>query len=172
MLRKSLCARLMACAAGAALLLPALPVSAAPQAAQQVRQRTDVVLSGGNLTGQLLDANGKAIEGAVVVLSKDGKVIGRTVTKADGSYNLSGLKAGAYNLSIGKSQVQVRLWNKESAPVAAKSQLNASEVVVRGQDGSIDGTTLVVGGLGIAGLTGGIIALNQDDDDNNKPNSP
>ncbi|MFO0202351.1 MAG: hypothetical protein ACK528_04390, partial [Alphaproteobacteria bacterium] len=60
----------------------------------------------------------------------------------------------------------------ESAPVAAKSQLNASEVVVRGQDGSIDGTTLVVGGLGIAGLTVGIIALNQDDDDNNKPNSP
>ena len=171
MFRKSLCARLIACAAGAALVLPGLPVNAAPAAAQQVRQGTDVVLSGGQLTGQLLDANGKAIEGAVVALSKDGKVIGRTVTKADGSYSLTGLKAGAYNLSIGKTQMPVRLWNKESAPVAAKTQLNASEVIVRGQDGSIDTTTLVVGGLAVGGLTVGVIALN-DDDKSSKPASP
>lgn len=171
MLRNSLCARLVVCAAGAALLLPALPANAAPAAAQQVRQGTDVVLSGGQLTGQLLDANGKAIEGAVVALSKDGKVIGRTVTKADGSYSLTGLKAGAYNLSIGKTQMPVRLWNKESAPVAAKTQLNASEVIVRGQDGGIDTTTLVVGGLAVGGLTVGVIALN-DDDKSSKPASP
>lgn len=170
MLRKSLCARLIACAAGAALVLPAFPVTAAPTAAQQVRQGADAVLNDGQLSGQLLDANGKAIEGAVVSLSKDGKVVGRTVTKADGSYSLSGLKAGSYDLTLGKAQMPVRLWNKESAPVAAKTKLNAAEVIVRGQDSGIDTTTLVVGGLAVGGLTVGIIALN--DDDKSKPASP
>lgn len=171
MLRKPLCARLIACAAGAALLLPALPVSAAPQAAQQVRQGTDVVLSGGKLTGQLLDANGKPVTGAVVAATKDGKVVGRAVSKADGSYTLTGLKAGSYDLSIGETQLPVRLWNQDSAPSAAKPQLNAVQKAVRGQDGTMDLTSFAIGGAAIGGLTLGIINLT-DDDDCDKPNSP
>jgi hypothetical protein len=173
MLRKSLCARLVACAAGAAMLLPAMPVSAAPQSAQQVRQGNDVVLSGGKLSGKLLNANGKAVEGAVVAVSKDGKVVARTVTKADGSYTVAGLSSGSYNMSIGEAQFPVRMWNKETAPAAAKSQLNVSQTAVRGQlmddCGCPIWTNIAIAGVAVAALTVGIISLTDDDD---QPASP
>ena len=91
MLRNSMFARIIACAAGVSMIVPAMPVTAAPQVKQQVRQGTDVVLSGGKLQGKLLSANGKPIEGAVVAVAKNGKVMAKTVTRADGSYSLSGL---------------------------------------------------------------------------------
>ena len=173
MLRKSLCARLVACAAGAAMLLPAMPVSAAPQSAQQVRQGNDVILSGGKLSGKLLNANGKAVEGAVVAVSKDGKVVARTVTKADGSYTVAGLSSGSYNMSIGEAQFPVRMWNKEAAPAAAKAQLNVSQTAVRGQlmddCGCPIWTNIAVAGVAAAALTIGIISLTDDDD---QPASP
>lgn len=173
MLRKSLCARLVACAAGAAMLLPAMPVSAAPQSAQQVRQGNDVVLSGGKLSGKLLNANGKAVEGAVVAVSKDGKVVARTVTKADGSYTVAGLSSGSYNMSIGEAQFPVRMWSKEAAPAAAKAQLNVSQTAVRGQlmddCGCPIWTNIAIAGVAVAALTVGIISLTDDDD---QPASP
>lgn len=173
MLRKSLCARLVACAAGAAMLLPAMPVSAAPQSAQQVRQGNDVVLSGGKLSGKLLNANGKAVEGAVVAVSKDGKVVARTVTKADGSYTVAGLSSGSYNMSIGEAQFPVRMWSKEAAPAAAKAQLNVSQTAVRGQlmddCGCPIWTNVAIAGIAVAALTVGIISLTDDDD---QPASP
>lgn len=173
MLRKSLCARLVACAAGAAMLLPAMPVSAAPQSAQQVRQGNDVVLSGGKLSGKLLNANGKAVEGAVVAVSKDGKVVARTVTKADGTYTVAGLSSGSYNMSIGEAQFPVRMWNKEAAPASAKAQLNVSQTAVRGQlmddCGCPIWTNIAIAGVAAAALTIGIISLT---DDNDQPASP
>lgn len=49
------------------------------------------------MTGQvLLRPDGKGVEGAVVLL--DGKTGG--VTKADGSYHLENLQAGAYTLQV------------------------------------------------------------------------
>lgn len=173
MFRNSLCARLVACAAGAAMLLPAMPVSAAPQSAQQVRQGNDVVLSAGKVSGKLLNANGKAVEGAVVAVSKDGKVVARTVTKADGSYTVAGLSSGSYNMSIGEAQFPVRMWSKEAAPASAKSQLNVSQTAVRGQlmddCGCPIWTNIAIAGVAAAALTVGIISLTDDDD---QPASP
>lgn len=49
------------------------------------------------MTGQvLLRPGGKGVEGAVVLL--DGKT--SSVTKADGSYHLENLQAGAYTLQV------------------------------------------------------------------------
>lgn len=168
MLRNSISARLIACAAGVAMLAPAMPVSAAPQAGQQVRQGNDVVLSGGKLSGKLLNANGKPVEGTVVTASKDGKLVARTTTQADGSYVLNGLKSGSYTMSIGESQFPVRAWNKDSAPAVAKNQLNVSQTAVRGQlmddCGCPIWTNIAIAGVAAAALTVGIISLTDDDD--------
>lgn len=175
MLRKSFYARLVACAAGAAMLIPAMPVSAAPQSAQQVRQGNDVVLSGGKVSGKLLSANGKAVEGATVAVAKDGKVIGRTVTKADGSYTVAGLSSGSYTMTIGDAQFPVRMWSKEAAPASAKAQLNVSQTAVRGQLMDDCGCpiwgNIAVAGIAVAALTTAIININKVNDLEDKLNA-
>lgn len=168
MLRNSMYARLVACAAGVAMLVPAMPVSAAPQSAQQIRQGNDVVLSGGKLSGKLLSANGKAVEGALVTVSKDGKLVGRTTTSADGSYTVAGLKNGSYSMTIGDSQFPVRLWNKEAAPASAKGQLNVSQTAVRGQLMDDCGCpiwgNIAIAGVAVAALTVAIINIKKVND--------
>ena len=133
MLKNSLYARIIACAAGVAMIMPAMPVSAAPQASQQVRQGTDVVLSGGKLTGRLLNSNGKPVEGALVAVEKNGKLVAKTVTKTDGSYTVAGLTSGTHTVTLADGQFPVRFWSKDAAPAAAKTQLTVSQTAVRGQ---------------------------------------
>ena len=133
MLKNSLYARIVACATGVAMILPAMPVSAAPKATQQVRQGTDVVLTGGKLTGKLLNSNGKPVDGALVAVEKNGKLVGKTVTQADGSYTVAGLTSGTHTITLADGQFPVRLWSKEAAPAAAKTQLTVSQTAVRGQ---------------------------------------
>lgn len=135
MLKNSLYARILAGAAGVALMLPAAPVSAAPEVAKTATQGTDVALEDGNLTGKILTSNGEPVDGAVVTLSKDGKEVGRTITKADGAYTIGGLNTGSYVLVTANGPVPVRLWSKAAAPTSAKTQLTVSQTAVRGASG-------------------------------------
>lgn len=176
MLKNSLYARIVACAAGVAMIMPVLPVSAAPQAAQQVRQGTDIVIVGGKLTGKLLDSNGKPVNAAPVSITKNGKVIARTVTKADGSYTVSGLTSGTHTVSLADGQFPVRLWSKEAAPAAAKTQLTVSQTAVRGQFMDDCGCpiwgAIAVGAIAVTALVVGIVALQEAQDANDAPASP
>lgn len=179
MLKNSLYARIVACAAGVAMIVPAMPVSAAPQAAtQQVRQAADLILTQGKLNGKLLNANGKPVEGAVVTVSKNGKEVARTVTKADGSYTVAELTSGSHVISMADGQFPVRLWSKEAAPSAAKAQFTVAQKVVRGQDGSqivtfIDENgVLIVTVIAVTALVVGFVALNEAKDKGGAPASP
>lgn len=168
MLRNSMFARIIACAAGVSMIVPAMPVTAAPQVKQQVRQGTDVVLSGGKLQGKLLSANGKPIEGAVVAVAKNGKVMAKTVTRADGSYSLSGLAGGTHDVLVADGQFPVRLWSKETAPASAKAQLTVSQTAVRGQFVDECGCPIwgnIAMGALIAGILITTIFIATDDDD-------
>ncbi len=176
MLKNNLYARIIACAAGVAMILPAMPVSAAPQATQQVRQGTDVVLVKGELHGKLLTSNGKPVAGAVVKASKNGKLVATTVTKQDGSYALTGLSSGTHTVTLANGQFPVRLWSKDTAPTASKTQLTVSQTAVRGQFMDDCGCpmwgNIAIGALAATGVILGAVALKEANDNEKKPQSP
>lgn len=169
MLRNSMYARIVACAAGVSMIVPAMPVSAAPQVSQQTNRGTDVVLVKGELTGKLLNANGKPVDGAVVSVSKNGKTVAKTTTKTDGSYTVKGLSSGNHTISMADGQFPVRLWSKETAPTSAKTQLTVSQTAVRGQFmdecGNPMWENIAIGGLLIVGgfIAGAYFGENQND---------
>ena len=68
MLRNSIYSRIIACAAGAAMLLPTFPVMAAPETAEKVVYSADAILVDGQLKGRLLNASGEAVQAAVVTV--------------------------------------------------------------------------------------------------------
>jgi hypothetical protein len=176
MLKNSLYARIVACAAGVAMMMPAMPVSAAPQAASnQARQGTDLVITQGKLNGKLLNANGKPVEGAVVTVAKNGKEVARTVTKTDGSYAVTGLSSGNHTISMADGQFPVRLWSKEAAPTAAKDQFTVAQTAVRGQyvDEFHNEILVIVAVVAVTALVVGFVALDEaQDNNNNQPASP
>ena len=162
MLRNSLFARIVACAAGVAMTISAVPVNAAPQAAQEVRQGTDVVLVNGELNGKLLNANGKPVEGAAVSVSKNGKVVAKTVTKTDGSYTVAGLSNGTHTVSLADGKFPVRLWSKDTAPASSVTRLVVSQSAVRGQGGWVfqNGQWVWVA-AGLAAIAGTILIVEE-----------
>jgi len=172
MLRNSMFARIIACAAGVSMIVPAMPVTAAPQVKQQVRQGTDVVLRAGKLQGKLLSANGQPVEGAFVAVTKNGQVVAKTVTGEDGSYSVSGLTNGAHSVVMADGQFPVRLWSKETAPAGAKAQLTVSQTAVRGQLMDDCGCpiwgNIAVGALAVAALTVAIVSIAKISDQNDK----
>ena len=161
MLKNTLYARVLACAAGVMLVMPAMPVSAAPKTTQQVRQGLDVVLKGNTLQGKLLSANGKPVAGAAVAVTKNGKLVAKTITKTDGSYTVPGLTSGTHTVTLGEGQFPVRLWSKEVAPASAMAQLTVSQTAVRGQFvdecGCLIWGNAAIGAVALAALTVGII---------------
>ena len=175
MLKNSLYARIVACAAGVAMIMPAMPVSAAPQAAaKQASQGTDLIITQGKLNGKLLNANGKPVEGAVVTVAKNGKEVSRTVTKSDGSYAVTGLSSGNHTISMSDGQFPVRLWSKEAAPASARNQFTIAQTAVRGQyvDEFHNEILVITAVVAVTALGFGIAALNEAQDNNDKPASP
>ena len=149
------------------MIMPAMPVCAAPRTTQQVRQGTDVVLVKGALHGKLLNSNGQPVEGAMVTASKNGKVVAKTVTKKDGSYTLTGLASGTHTVTLADGQFPVRFWTKDSAPAAAKTQLTVAQTAVRGQFIDECGCpvwgNIAMGAVAVAALTVAIISVSRVD---------
>lgn len=175
MLKNSLYARIVACATGVAMILPAMPVSAAPQAAaKQASRSTDLILTQGKLNGKLLNANGKPVEGAVVTVSKSGKEVARTVTQADGSYTVAELSSGSHVVSMADGQFPVRLWSKDAAPAAAKTQFTVAQTAVRGQflDEYAHEIAVVALVVGTTALVVGLVALDKANNNNDAPPAP
>lgn len=172
MLRNSMYARIVACAAGASMIVPAIPVSAAPQVTRQVNRGADIVLVKGELNGKLLSANGKPVDGAVVSVAKNGKTIAKTATKTDGSYTVPGLSTGAHTIRMADGEFPVRLWSEQAAPANAQSSLVVAKTAVRGQYSllGISGTQLLImGGLLGAGIAAGFAIGDSQNNDDNPP---
>ena len=170
MLRNSFYARIVACVAGVSMIVPAMPVSAAPKVTQESRTGADVVLVNGELNGRLLNSNGKPMNGASVVVSKNGKVVAKTTTQTDGSYNVEGLSSGVHTVSMADGRFPVRLWSKQAAPASARTQFVVAKTAVRGQYVDEYGI-YVVGVVAAAALIVGAVALSEAEEAE-KPHSP
>jgi hypothetical protein len=172
-----------AIAAGLQLAAPQIMVFAAdaPVApkAEKVKTVSDVVLtSNGELTGRVVTAQGKAVDGAMITVAQNGKTVAKTNTTENGDFKLASLKGGVYQVSAGQQVQQVRLWNQDAAPPSARpSALIVQNQVVRGQGDDYDyleTDEMVIAGVATAALVVGIVALvkAEDNDGNNNPASP
>jgi len=128
----------------------------------------DVALGpGGTFSGQVVNAQGIGIDGAVVSVRQLDKVVAQTVSDREGRFTLTNLRGGTYEVVAGHGQQVSRFWAPETAPPAARSSLVlvSDEQVTRGQ--FFDGfggsplLTLGVGGLAVGSLVLGIINHNK-----------
>lgn len=142
-------------------LMAAQPTkSAQPTKAAQAPVVTDIALaSNGTLVGQVVNAQGAALDGAVVSLTQGKKQIAKTVAAKDGSFEVKNLKGGVYQVSAGQSSGLFRVWTEKTAPPSAKAKavLVSGTQVVRGQMGDIDIVTATLVGTSVTGaVLGGI----------------
>jgi Carboxypeptidase regulatory-like domain len=131
---------------------------AAPQAAVVTAKPRDVALNTtGHLTGAVLNAQAKPVDGAKVVLSRNGTAVAEAISKKDGTFTLPQVKSGSYDISVGEAQAKIRVWTSEAAPAnAARKMALAAEGVIRAQnDGEVyfEDQGGFVGGLDIITLT-------------------
>jgi hypothetical protein len=151
------------------------PLTASPVASVPI---SDVALSAdGMVRGRVLSANGKAIDGAQVVIRQGKDVLSTKVTDKEGQFAFSGVRPGVYSISTVQGSGLYRVWPRNIAPPSARSQalLMTQEPVMRAQFGGtslMDWTTL---GVGVAGLTVGVLSydkINDLEDDVKKLQSP
>ena len=129
----------------------------------------DVALAAnGTLSGLIVDEQGYPLDGALVTVHQGKKVLGKAVTNKRGTFSVSRLRAGVYQVTAGNSTEVFRVWAEKTAPPSARKGLLmvSGNQVVRGQ---ILGGGLSTGGAlglgrGLAGLTTGIIALKKNSD--------
>ncbi|MDA1013579.1 MAG: carboxypeptidase-like regulatory domain-containing protein [Planctomycetota bacterium] len=135
-------------------------LAAGPQTATKTSTISDVALAqNGILVGQLVDKQGRGVEGAVVSVQFGKREIARTVTNEKGLYRVQGLRGGVHQVVAGRQSQVFRFWNADTAPPAAKTSaltVLGSNGVVRGQLGTGGTTNLLSLGAGAAGLGVGI----------------
>jgi hypothetical protein len=187
-------ARGAAIVAGLNLAVPQALVFAAEapvtKPAKQASAKDIKLTTAGDLTGRVVTAEGKAVDGAAVTISQNNKPVAKTISTASGEFKVTGLKTGLYQVSAGQQAQFVRVWPQDVAPPAALAQATiVQSPVVRGQDGMIVQEGMVVRGqdefdyletdeiiIGVVAFTalgigiGALIAAN--DDDNNNQASP
>ncbi|MBC19113.1 MAG: hypothetical protein CMJ74_02480 [Planctomycetaceae bacterium] len=102
----------------------------------------DVALQGQNeLHGRVVNNDGKAVSGSVVVLTDSQNVpIVRTFADEDGRFAFAQVPTGPAMLYTEQSQTPVRTWAANTAPPVAQQEVVLSEngPTVRGQLGDID----------------------------------
>ncbi|MGD9854682.1 MAG: carboxypeptidase-like regulatory domain-containing protein [Planctomycetaceae bacterium] len=146
----------------------AIAIAASATAAEQTRLSqpavSDVVLQAdGTLVGRLIDAEGRAIDGAAVTLSKNQDVVAHTTTDAEGAYRIALDRGGVYRVTAGRTSRDFRVWPAQTAPPGAQTYATLVEAkgVVRGQLGGVGvGTALGIAG-GVVGVTLGAVSLDE-----------
>ena len=88
----------------------------------------------GSLRGQVLTAEGQAVAGTEVVLTKTGQAPVAVKTAKDGKFEFNGVAPGIYQLASQGRGGTVRVWNSEIAPPKAHDgALIVTGDVARGQ---------------------------------------
>ena len=111
------------------------PAATPPQTAAQVPVITDVALdAGGILHGQALDAGGKPLSSAQVVVA-NGRVERRATTNPQGWFQVAGLTGGVYRVQMERQAQLCRIWMPGTAPPSATAGLLVvqSDDLARGQ---------------------------------------
>ncbi len=120
----------------------------------------------GTLVGRLIDGEGRAIDGAIVSLSQNQGVVGRTATDADGVYRFAKRTGGVYRLTAGRVTRDFRVWPAQAAPPGAQAFATIVETpgVVRAQFGGLGLGTAVGIGAGVTGVIVGGVGLSKAND--------
>ncbi|MGZ0165830.1 MAG: carboxypeptidase-like regulatory domain-containing protein [Planctomycetales bacterium] len=130
----------------------------------------------GELTGFVLDGQGKAVADSRVIVRLGRKNVAETTTGATGQFRVEGLRGGVYQIVHADGVAVFRVWKNGTAPRNAK--LNALLIaekhrVVRGQDGvgplaMMQPGTLAASAAAITGATLGVVGLTEASDANDE----
>jgi TolA-binding protein len=134
----------------------------------QAKKVTDIELDQqGRLRGFLVDTNGKPEALKKVQIRQGKKLLAETKTDRNGEFQVSKLRGGVYQIVSKDQAAVVRVWSNGTAPPKSKDAvLLVTGKVARGQ-GFIPGGTVagLLGlGVGITGLTIGIVNMQKNDD--------
>ncbi|MHC4399069.1 MAG: carboxypeptidase-like regulatory domain-containing protein [Planctomycetota bacterium] len=162
------------------LIVPAPVVEAAtpsPAATQSApggwqRETRDVELDrDGRFRGLVIDAQGRPIAGAPIVLHRTGRSPVHARTDISGRFEIVPLRGGTYPLYVGNHSRLIRLWSAGTAPPAAgpMALVRVDPDVVRGQmpaEEFFSSDAVIITGL-VAAMIAIPIAVH-----NSRPNSP
>jgi hypothetical protein len=153
------------CASADAAPMPQKPVGRAvslPARGKPSSQMIDIALDDKRvLRGRFVDNEGQPIDGAVVTLRQSDRVIARSTTLRDGTFEIERVPSGTYRLSCGSASGQIRCWTSDAAPPnAVIDGVTFQDNVVRGQAvmlapallGSSAITTAAASGAAIGGV--------------------
>lgn len=125
----------------------------------------------GNLTGFVVDSQGKPLANEAVSVLQGRTVVAKATTDAKGRFQVTGLKGGVYGIQSAKGMMAYRVWTTTAAPKASKqfAVVVKDNNLVRAQDdlgGVLGGDTgsYILGGAAISGVIIGAIALKQSSD--------
>lgn len=124
-IRKSMHAFIVACTT-IAMAMPQLAVAEDKNVTPElgipvIKKVQDIALqANGILAGAVVDANGRPIKDAPVVVAQNGKPIAKIRTTDDGRFSTNGLKPGLYQVASHGGVGNYRVWDSQSAPVSAK----------------------------------------------------
>jgi len=131
---------------------------------------TDIALAeGGTLHGQLVDLRAGGVVGAPVSLRAQDREVATTTTKADGRFEVQGLRGGVYQVAAGQGNGIYRFWSPGTAPPAAQKGAIIYTQNGGGQGGGLKmllANPIVVAGI-VATAVAVPVALN-----NSRPASP
>lgn len=137
----------------------------------------DVALMNGNvLVGQLVNANGKGVSDAPVVLQGQDRTVVTLKTDKDGVFAVKSVPAGVYRLASNDTQGVYRFWAPKTAPPTAQkgALLVKGDNVARAQHGSTLRNMLanpwIVGGIVACAIAIPVAIHNADNGDS--PVSP
>lgn len=132
----------------------------------------DVALAtDGRLVGQVVSAEGRAIDGAVVTVRRSGHELVQAVTDKSGQFAVSGLDAGVYEVAVGQQVAAMRVWSADAAPPAARDRavlVSGTTVRAQGEFLGLDVITLWTVGAATGALIFSAINNSDIDDINDK----
>jgi hypothetical protein len=123
---------------------------------------------GGRLITRIVDAQGKPVANAEVLVQFRGRSVARTLSDENGYARFSGLRSGAHTIVSPASEKQVRLWTAATAPPDARdiSVVVSDLTVMRGQFGGFNLPMAVYGAATVTALVLAVNAGNDADDAN------
>lgn len=131
----------------------------------------DVALDArGILHGSFVDQLGLPLPGTQVIAQQGKTKTRKTITNGAGAFQLTGLKGGIWNITVGSQSTLHRVWAHGIAPPIAKSRILVVKraLAIRGQSeeetgmlAAFDNGTLFSVGAGLAGITLGTIGISE-----------
>ncbi len=96
----------------------------------------------------------------LVAVSDGARDLGTTVTKADGRFEIRGLRGGVLTLTAGQTKAAVRAWTPKAAPPAARKDV----LLVAGQQQTLGQSfggfrSLITNPWVIAGIVAAAVAI-------------